>query len=165
MTTAKAIRIPDLPAASSLSDSDLLLVYQSGQTRKLPASLIGSSAPASSPTLTVSVTAGVALSGHKAVVMAAGGAVYADAATATHRGRVLGITTGAASSGAAVEVATAGPLTEPSWAWMPDLPVYLGSGGALTQTVPTGGGTLQILGIAITATTLQIHLREPIALT
>ena len=111
MTRATPIRIPDLPAASGLAAGDLLLVYQGGQTRKVDASLILSPAPAASPAVAVTVTAGTALSGHKAVVMGSAGAIYADAATPAHRGRVLGITTGAPLLAAPVVM----PSTRPRW--------------------------------------------------
>ena len=108
--------------------------------------------------------AGEALGGHRAVVLdAAGAAFYADRATPAHFGRVAGITTGAAIIGASVSLARTGVLTEPSWAWTANAPVFLGLTGLLTQIVPATG-FLQVVGVALSATTLFVNPREPLAI-
>ena len=103
--------------------------------------------------ITITATAGEALSGNRAVRFSGGSAFLADkdAATASH---AAGITTGAASSGAAVAIQLDGVMTEPSWAWSPG-PVWLGTTGQLTQTIPVTGSVIQI-GIAVSATKLAI---------
>ena len=88
---------------------------------------------------------------------------YADSATPAHANIVLGITVGAANDGAAVSVQVSGPMTEPSWTWTPDAPVFCGLAGALTQTPPTAGFSL-IVGVATGATTIAIGVKQPIAL-
>lgn len=109
-------------------------------------------------------TAGVSLGGHRAVVPdAVGGVVYADSSTLAHRDKVLGITTGAASAGADATVQTYGELTEPSWNWALDDPVFLGLTGLLTQTPPSSG-FVQRVGFPTAATKLFIDIDDSITL-
>lgn len=115
---------------------------------------------------TVTGTAGVDLSGHRAVVPDSGAFIYADSATLAHASRTPLLTTGAASEGADVTLLLVGELTEPSWDWTPDAPVFLGNGGSLSQTEPvqpTDVFSLQ-LGTALTATSILFEPRQPIAL-
>lgn len=108
--------------------------------------------------------AGEALGGHRAVVLdAAGAAFYADRTTPGHFGRLAGITTGAAILGSPVALARTSTVTEPSWAWTPNAAVFLGLTGLLTQTAPVTG-FLQVVGMALSATTLFVNPREPIAI-
>jgi len=95
-------------------------------------------------------TAGTALSGHRAVVLdVSGEAIYADNTVLAHRDKVLGLTSGAASAGADVTIVSYGEITEPSWTWTLDEPVFLGANGLLTQTAPAliaGAVFLQRIG-------------------
>ena len=109
----------------------------------------------------ITVTAGASLGGHRAVVIDSGVAQYADSTTTGNATRVVGLTKGAITSGTSGEVQTYGELVEPSFAWTPGEPIYLGTNGQLTQTVPTSGFILQV-AIAITATKIFIKQREPI---
>jgi hypothetical protein len=109
---------------------------------------------APAPIAQLTVTAGEALSGHRAVLLTAGEAFYADHATLTHAGRAIGVTTGAAALGDTVTIQTLGILIEPTWTWT-EGPVYLGAQGALTQT-PPATGFVQIIGVATTATALFV---------
>lgn len=112
----------------------------------------------------VTKTAGVSLSGHRAVVLnSSSEAIYADSSVLTHRDKVLGITTGAASAGADATILTYGELVEPSWAWTLDEPVFLGLNGLLTQTVPTSG-FVQRVGFPTSATSLFIDIDDAITL-
>lgn len=109
-------------------------------------------------------TAGASLSGHRAVVLNNDGeAIYADSSTISHRDKVLGITTGAASAAAPVTIQTYGELVEPSWAWTLDEPVFLGLTGLLTQTVPVSG-FVQRIGFPLTATSLFIDVDDAVTL-
>jgi hypothetical protein len=111
----------------------------------------------------IELTAGPALSGHKAIALVAGVAVHADQSNPAHRGLVRGISTGAVASGATLNAQVYGRMYEPSWAWTPDLPIYVGANGALTQTRPTSGW-LQRLAIADSATLIFIDPQPPIVL-
>lgn len=114
-------------------------------------------------------TAGATLSGHRVVTLnTSNRAVYCDAATLGHAGRVLGITTGAASNLADATVQMPGwEITESGWSWDTSKPVFVGLNGALTQTIPTlagGFAFLQVIGWPITSTKLLISPGEPVTL-
>jgi hypothetical protein len=75
--------------------------------------------------------------------------------------KIIGITSNAAASGAAVTVLTVGTLTEGGWSWVPG-PIYCAaSGGALTQTAPSTGAVVQV-ATAISATKIQVGIRPAI---
>lgn len=108
--------------------------------------------------------AGASLGGHRAVVLDnTEHAIYADKDTPQHATKVLGITTGSAIADSSVPIQTYGEITEPSWAWTPGLPVYLGTNGLLTQAAPATGFLL-VIGFAITATKIFIDIKIPIVL-
>jgi hypothetical protein len=112
----------------------------------------------------ITKTAGVSLGGHRAVVLnSSGEAIYADSSILTHRDKVLGVTTGAASATADATIRTYGELVEPSWTWTLDEPVFLGLTGLLTQTVPTSG-FVQRIGFPLTATSLFIDVDDAVTL-
>ena len=108
--------------------------------------------------------AGEALGGHRAVILdAAGLAWYADRAAAADMFRIAGITQGAIALGGLANILSMGLLTEPSWAWTPDLPVFLEHSGLLTQTPPTDGFSI-VLGVAIDATSMFVKQQPPLAI-
>jgi hypothetical protein len=108
--------------------------------------------------------AGEALGGHRMVVLDdTGKAIYADNTVLSHANKVLGMTTGAASMGYTAMIQTGGEMTEPSWSWVLDTPIWLSSSGMLTQVAPVTGFSL-IVAFPITATKVFINLHEPIFL-
>lgn len=103
------------------------------------------------------LTAGVSLSALRAVTTnSSGEAVYASTDTLGNA-QVVGITMGAASSGAQVGVKTFGPMSDASWNWTKGA-VYLGTNGQLTQTAPSGGAIIVQVGRALTATQLFVDV-------
>lgn len=116
----------------------------------------------------VQYPAATALGGHRVVIFNADGSVgYADARQLDHAPRVLGVTTGASVEGAVSNIQAVGPMTESSWSWTPNLPVYLGQNGLLTQTPPAQpqAAFSLVIGVAVSATTLLIGLGNVIHLT
>ena len=112
-------------------------------------------------TQAITLVAGEALGGHRAVYVAGdGSARHASASLPATAAALAGITTGAATVGEAVAVQTAGRIVEPSWAWTPG-PVYLGASGLLTQTPPAMGAVKEI-GVALAATELLIRIQPEI---
>lgn len=111
----------------------------------------------------VEFPAGVALGGNRVVRLDAGDVVYADNTVAADANRVLGITTGAVSLGAPARIQVSGLMTEVSWSWTPDAPIFLSTTGLLTQAPPTSGFSL-IVGFATSATQMFIGPKTPIAL-
>ena len=78
------------------------------------------------------VTASEPLGGHRVVT--------SDGfhCTETTLDKLAGITLAAASQGALAPIQTSGYMTEPSWSWTANAPIFVGSTGTLTQTVPSG---------------------------
>ena len=112
----------------------------------------------------ISYPAASAIGGHRVVVLNADEEVeYADNTTAAHANKVIGLTTGAAIEGADVIIQSYGEMSEVSWSWTLDVPVWLGTNGLMTQTPPTSGFSL-IIGFPVSATKLFVDLREPIFL-
>lgn len=112
-------------------------------------------------------TAAGATGGHRMVILNAAGQVeYADALIPEHAMQVLGMTTGAAIAGGQVTVQQSGEITEPSWSWTMNQPVFLGTNGQLTQVIPalpTAAFSL-VVGFPLAATRLLIRQREPLSL-
>lgn len=111
--------------------------------------------------------AAIALSGHRMVMLdGQGSAIYASNADQTHANRIVGMTTHAADAGAPVAIAIYGELTEPTWNWETDKPVYLGADGFLTQVPPEAPAAKfsVVVGFPISATTLFINIGIPITL-
>ena len=107
--------------------------------------------------------AGQILSGHRVVMIEDDKAYYADCTIPSHGKRVLGITTGASVIGAQSRIQVSGELSEPSWAWTLDIPVWLSTNGLLSQTPSTTGFSL-IIGFPISSTKLLVRISEPLFL-
>jgi hypothetical protein len=109
-------------------------------------------------------TASGAIGGHRAVVISSAGAVgYADNTLPDHANAVVGITLGAAADGDDIQVQDSGEITEPSWNWMLQQPVFLSTNGLLTQTCPTSGFVL-VIGTPTASDTLLVSIKQPFLL-
>lgn len=105
-----------------------------------------------------------ALSGHRAVVLNdLGQAIYADHRTLAHAGKILGVTLNAAAAGELIAIQTYGRLSEASWTWTLDAPVFVGADGLLTQSAPNTGFVVTV-GFPLSATELFIDISMPIEL-
>jgi hypothetical protein len=116
---------------------------------------------------TLEYIAGIAIGGHRAVILDGNGKLaYADAANLAHLGRIIGITVVAVDADASCQVQNFDQLDEPSWNWDTSKPVYLGLNGVLTQQVPAlpGAKFSMVVGFPISSTSLFVNLREPIIL-
>lgn len=79
-----------------------------------------------------------------------------------HIDQLLGLTVTAASIGNPINVQRTGAVDNSGWSWTPGR-VYLGAGGALTQTPATGGNDV-LIGRAVSATRLLLDIQDPIDL-
>jgi hypothetical protein len=120
--------------------------------------------PGSGSVVTVQKTAAVAVGGHRAVILNADDQVdYADNTVLSHRDVLFGLTTGAAAAGDLATIQTTGELTEPSWNWTPQQPIFLGVNGLLTQTAPSSPALFRrIVAFAVDATRVVLDFREPV---
>jgi hypothetical protein len=108
-------------------------------------------------------TATGAISGHLAVAETVPGfAVVASADNAAHVLRVAGVSIGAAADGTPLEVRKQRTLTHGGWTFTAGQPVYLGLAGALVQTVPVGALFIQVVGVALTSTSLLVAIQPPV---
>lgn len=107
-------------------------------------------------------TAGGALSALIAVYELDGSVYPLDAADADHIDLLLGLTITAAAAGSPVNVQRSGAIDDAGWSWVPGR-VYLGAGGALTQTPPADGFDV-LVGVATSPIRLVLHLQDAIAL-
>lgn len=104
------------------------------------------------------------LSGHSAVASDAGGLlIKADCTNPAHRGAVLGLLANAYSPGDQAVVQTAFTLEHSGWAWSPG-PVFLGTSGQLTQSLPVGAVFSQVVAHALSATLVLVDVQPPITL-
>lgn len=112
----------------------------------------------------VYVTAGEDLNGGRAIFVDADGLAYkADKSVLAEVRGIIGITPGAIMTGDSGPVIVAGEITEGTWAWTPNTPLFCNSDGILTQTAATSG-YLRKVATAISATKIVIGLGETIAL-
>lgn len=110
------------------------------------------------------ITAGIALGGHRMVVVnAAEKAIYADNTNMDHLNSVIGMTIGAVDADAVATVSQWGPIEMTGWSWILDKPVFLSTNGQVTQTIPSTGFIL-IIGFPMSATKLDIRIQQPIRL-
>lgn len=104
--------------------------------------------------LSTTATTAAVLSGHRVVTMSTGGLEYASAANIAHATGPLWLTTGAWGSGVEATVITRGIVTEPSWSWTPG-PLWLGTNGALSQSIPAGAAFVRQVATVVDSTTIE----------
>lgn len=127
-----------------------------------PQGIPGPPGPASG-TGDVQYTTTTSISGHRMVTIQSPGSIsYADCTILSHAFKVAGITVNAASPGGSVVVKSSGEITEPSWNWDVNLPVYLGSNGLLTQIEPVVRSFLMIVGFPVSSSTLYLNISQPL---
>lgn len=111
-------------------------------------------------------TASEDLGGHRIVRSTGNDTVgYASSANAAHGDDTQGMTTGAAASGASVDVQRIGSVVFSGWNWTQGEPVYLGAAGVPTQTPPSpenGDAFSQVIGHAEAPTVIFLSIETPI---
>lgn len=111
----------------------------------------------------ITVPAGEPLGGHRVVQIVAGKAYYASTALPESANCVAGVSMGAAAVDTPVSIQLAGEMLEPSWNWIPNLPVFLGVDGALVQVAPVAGFQI-VVGKPTISTGILIDIKQPIVL-
>lgn len=123
--------------------------------------------PGPSGTAIYEFVAQAPMGGHRIIALdEAGVPVYASNDDPDSALRAVGISLNAADIGGTIRVQAEGAITEPSWGWLTDRPVYLGKDGLLTQTVPTypDAHVAMIVGFPISPTSLFFNLYPMIRL-
>ncbi len=110
-------------------------------------------------------TTGAAVGGQRAVVTQSDGTiVHADASDITHANKIIGISVTAGSPASLISVLKSGKLTEGSFSFTPDLPIFVDTSGSgvLTQVTPSSPSVFsRAIGFAISATTIFINIEKP----
>lgn len=92
-----------------------------------------------------------------------GGKVYAlDYRDAAHIDLLLGVSLTAADIDQPLNVQRSGVIEDAGWGWTLGR-VWLGAGGALTQTPPVDGFDV-LIGAAVSATRITLNIQDPIKL-
>ena len=113
--------------------------------------------------VTTTKVSGQPLGGQRVVILANDGFLYyASSFTENHCNKVLGITTAAFTSGANTTIQLMDVMEESSWNWTPDLPIFLGDNGLLTQNEDATGIFILQIGVALTATKIYIDKQFPL---
>ena len=103
------------------------------------------------------------LAGNRVVIQNSDDTVsYASSDNASHANRILGVTTHAATAAAEIAIQLSDIMTEVSWSWEPNAPVFLGSDGMLTQDINSTGLFFLQVGTALSATKLLIDKQIPV---
>lgn len=112
-------------------------------------------------------TAPTPISGHRMVTFGLNGELrYASNSLLEDANRVFGMTIGAASSGSSVIIRCLNEITEPSWSWTLDRPIYLGIDGNLTQIAPALPAKFSlVIGFPVSSKTMFVNISNPIILT
>ena len=106
--------------------------------------------------ITIKYPAAVPLVAWTAVVTINGQARPADPDNAAHEGLVRGIVTQDYAAGDVASIQVEGPAVNIAWAWTPGKRLYVGAGGALTETPPATGW---LQPVATSDTTSRIFVR------
>lgn len=151
MSSTSTITIRDLVR----SDTAATIIVAAGPGAVGPQGPQGPPGPSGPMQIVRSAAADVG--GHRMVRLNSdGNAVYADCETLADASAVLGMTIGAVGQGDDATIQTEGELIEPTWNWDPDLPIFLGTSGQLTQSPPTTGF---ILCVAVPTGTDRVFIR------
>lgn len=132
------------------------------EARQGPPGPAGPAGPAGGAT-TVTVGA-TPLSGHSVVAAdTAGLLIKADCTNPAHQGTVLGLLANAYSPGDQAVVQTAFTLKHAGWTWTAG-PVFVGTAGQLTQSLPAGAVFSQVVAQALSATIVLVDVQPPITI-
>lgn len=108
----------------------------------------------------IRLVAGEVIHSLRAVMAVDGEALHPDTSSNPDSVRVVGIALISGVIGDEILVQPSGRLTESSWSWSPGS-VYCGDDGVLTQT-PTSGEWILVVGRALSATTIEVSVAQPI---
>jgi hypothetical protein len=116
-------------------------------------------APIEVGAIDTTLNAAAAVSGHRAVALLGDGRVrHADPADIADAHRVIGVSLNAAVANDPVKVRRFGDVADASLSFSTGAPVFVGAGGALTQTAPVAPGSAFLLRIGAATATNALHV-------
>lgn len=116
-------------------------------------SLLAAGANVPLPYTYVTVTAGSDISLFRAVDVSG---LHVEPITETRLSAYAGVSSVAVVVGMPVKLIVKGLISENSWTWTPDAPIFIGAGGVLTQT--PGSLPMRRIGWAISATQINLDV-------
>lgn len=151
-----------------VADGVLSLTYQAQQgfglspVRPLPVGVVTTVNDAAQYTLG-GMAAETIFLGYAVGVDATGQFFLVDSTNPSDAGKCVGIAEASALPGQNLRVVTAGPFDKASYSFTPGEPVFVGVGGALTQTIPASGFEQEV-GYAVTATKILVDIEPALVL-
>lgn len=104
------------------------------------------------------------LSGHTVVACGSDGKlIYADCTNAAHTGTVVGLLESAYAAGDEATIRIGYTMSHSGWSWSLG-PVFVGQGGQLVQTLPSGAAFSQVVAWALSSTEILIDIQPPIVI-
>lgn len=97
------------------------------------------------------------LSAGRAVIMEGGAFKYFQPSDPLHLGRVVGITISSATTGSQVTVQTGGIVTDASFTFDPDTPIFVTADGELSSSPPTSG-TIHLVGLSLAGDQILLNI-------
>jgi hypothetical protein len=152
MTTEVTINTTTVDVTLAVASGPTITMQTTGAST-LTVSPVGMQGPPG-PGYIQTVTTAEAIGGGRAVT---GAGLYPTTETLD---LIIGITLGAAVSGAAASYIGSGVMEDSGWSWTPAMPIYAGALGVLTQTEPVG--TLRRVATAVSATKITVDLQPTI---
>lgn len=152
-------KISQLPVLSAIDTSVKLLGIDTSNSIitdvQVPISIILNGS------LTFVGTAEADITNYTAIAMSSGGLAPGDNNTTAYFNSIVGIALTTTTIGNPVTIQNSGVITYSGWNWSLGQPIFIGSAGVLTQTVPISG-FVQTIGVAITAQSFVINISIPI---
>lgn len=103
------------------------------------------------------------IGGHRAVYLDINKKLqYASSLELNQANKVIGITTNAGTFNEDIIVNTYGSITDVSFSFQIDLPIYLLYNGNITQTYPNDSAVCKVLGYAINTNTMLVDIQHTI---
>ncbi len=160
-TQQPIVQVADLRPAVTIVDQSAIVTTTQTVINTAVVGYTGPQGPkGDNGTPNITLTAGADLSGHTPVYCIAGVVYPMSHDQIGHVNRCIGITTGAALTGQDIIVNPGGELTG-YVGLTPNEPIYVGLNGVLTQ-LPPATGFIQQIGVALTATSLNVQIQPAI---
>ena len=123
--------------------------------------LAGYSAPSVAPAC-LEVTLVPAVSGSGGMILSFNGDGTVSPCDPTQPGyEFAGVSMGAFTAGETFQAVHSGLMTDSSWSWSPQMPIFASPGGLMTQAVPTSG-ILHRMATAMSATAIIVSPRSSV---
>ncbi len=111
-----------------------------------------------------SVIAGENIGGHAVINLREDGLAYLASCDVLQDAYCSAITQNAAVISGTLDIKSFGILEHSGWSFTPNTPVFLGLNGTITQSIPISALFIKTIGVALTATKININFQTAIFL-